>query len=121
MHAWIGKAFVFIGIVHSIFGFVIFRSTIADFIGDGILNSVSGRPDREVAFWFLFFGFLGIITGILTDWCERTFGLLPDFLGWALFAFAAAFVIIMPKSGAWMVFIPAIGAIWRSLDGKLFS
>ena len=119
MHAWIGKAFVIIGIIHSVFGFAVFRTSIAEIIGDGILNSVTGDPARQVAFWFLFFGFLGIITGLIIDWCERTVSMLPDFLGWTLFAFAAAFVIIMPKSGAWMVFVPAIGAIWRSFDGKL--
>lgn len=119
MYAWIGKAIVFICIVHSIFGFVIFRSEISQIFSEGLVNTVDRQPDREAAFWFLFFGFLGIITGLVIDWCEDTVGALPAFLGWSLFAFAVLFVIIMPKSGAWMLLVPAIGAIWRSLDGRL--
>jgi len=119
MYVWIGKAVIFIGIVHSIFGFVVFRSEISQIFSEGLVNSVDGQPDREAAFWFLFFGFLGIITGLVIDWCEDTVGTLPGFLGWSLFAFTVLFVIIMPKSGAWMLLVPAVGAIWRSLDGNL--
>ncbi len=119
MNAWIGKAVVFISIIHSIFGLVVFRSAVSKIAAEGFLDSVHGHADREIAFWFLFFGFLGIITGLMVDWGERTVGTLPAFLGWALLVFAVGFVIIMPKSGAWMLFVPALGAIWRSLDGQL--
>lgn len=118
MDAWIGKAVIFISIIHNIFGLVVFRSAVSGIAADGFVNTVSGA-ERSIAFWFLFFGFLGMITGLMIDWSERAIGTLPGFLGWSLLAFAVVFVIIMPKSGAWMLFIPAVGAIWRSLDGQL--
>ncbi len=113
MQAWIGKSIIFIGIVHSLFGFVVFRSTLAGLLRDGLVNTVNGQPEREFAFWFLFFGFMAIISGTLVDWCERIYEKLPGFLGWSLLALTAALVILMPVSGGWSLFIPAIGAILR--------
>ncbi len=114
MQAWIGKSIIFIGIVHSVFGFVVFRSILAELVSDGLINTVNRQPDREFAFWFLFFGFMAIIAGALIDWCERNVGTLPRFLGWSLLAMTAVCVTIMPVSGAWSIFVPAIGAILRS-------
>ncbi|MGQ0542908.1 MAG: DUF6463 family protein [Blastocatellia bacterium] len=113
MRSWIGKSVIFIGIVHSVFGFVVFRSTLADLVNEGLVNTVNGQPEREFAFWFLFFGFMAIIAGSLIDWCEKTFGALPGFLGWSLLTLTAALVILMPISGGWFLFIPAVGAILR--------
>lgn len=118
MQAWIGKSIIFIGIVHSIFGFVVFRATLAEIITDGVLNTVNGQPKREFVFWFLFFGFMAIIAGAVIDWCERKFGVLPDFLGWSLFALALVCVTIMPVSGGWTILVPAIGAILRSRKSR---
>ena len=114
MLAWIGKSIVFIAIIHSVFGFVAFRSTLVEVFGDGIINTVNGQPEREFVFWFLFFGFMAIIAGALIDWCERNFGNLPGFLGWSLLALTVVCVTIMPVSGAWTLFVPAIGAIFRN-------
>lgn len=114
MQAWIGKSVVFIGIVHSVFGFVVFRSTLAELVREGLVNTVNGQPKREFVFWFLFFGFMAIIAGALTDWCERNFGKLPGFLGWSLLALTLTCVTIMPVSGAWLLFVPAVGAIFRA-------
>ena len=119
MLAWIGKSIIFIGIIHSIFGFVVFRSTIAELFREGVVNTVNGQPDREFAFWFLFFGFMAIIAGALTDWCERRFGRLPGFLGWSLLAMTVALVTIMPISGAWMLFVPSVAAIFRSRSSAM--
>lgn len=116
MHAWIGKSVVFIGIVHTVFGFVVFRSTLAELVRDGLVNTVNGQPEREFAFWFLFFGFMAIIAGALIDWCDRTVKALPAFLGWSLLALTVVCVTIMPVSGAWALFVPAIGAIFGPLD-----
>lgn len=121
MHAWIGKAIIFIGIVHSVFGFVVFRSTLAELVREGLVNTVNGQPDREFAFWFVFFGFMAIIAGALTDWCERNFRRLPGFLGWSLLAMTVALVTIMPISGAWMLFAPTAGAIFRSRNAAIQS
>jgi hypothetical protein len=119
MRSWIGKSVVFIGAVHCMFGLVVFRSTLAELFGEGLINTVNGQPEREFAFWFLFFGFMAIIAGALIDWCERTVGMLPGFLGWSLLTLTVVCVTIMPVSGAWAIFVPAIAAIMRSLKPAL--
>lgn len=115
MHAWIGKSIIFIGIIHSVFGFVTFRSTLSELISEGVINTVNGQPKREFAFWFLFFGFMAIIAGSLIDWCERKDRLLPGFLGLSLLALTLVCVAIMPISGGWLLLVPAVGAIIRTL------
>ncbi len=114
MQVWIGKSIMIIGAIHSAFGFVVFRSILAEIIGEGLVNTVNGQPLREFAFWFLVFGFLAIIFGALVDWCERQGVKLPKFFGWSLLALTLIVVTIMPISGGWLLLIPAIGAILRS-------
>ena len=118
MRVWIGKSIVIIGVIHSIFGFVFFRSTIAELFGDGLINTVNGQPMREAVFWFIFAGFLMILFGMLVDWCERKGLELPKFLGWSLLIFTISVVTIMPISGGWLMFIPAIGAIIKTHNSK---
>ncbi len=111
MQAWIGKSIMIIGAIHSAFGFVVFRSTLAEIIRDGLVNTVNGQPMREFAFWFIIFGFLAIIFGMFVDWGERQDLKLPKFLGWSLLALTLIIVTTMPISGGWLLFIPTIGAI----------
>jgi hypothetical protein len=114
MKAWIGKATIGIGIIHCLFGLVFMRSTLALLWSEGLINTVNGQPKREFVFWFLAFGLLAIILGFLIDWMEREGIIPPPFLGWSLLALTVAVVTIMPISGGWLVFIPAIGLILRS-------
>ena len=111
--AWIGKALFVIGVVHSLFGLVVLRSTLAVLWNEGLINTVNGQPDREFAFWFIAFGILTMILGAFVDSCEKRRIPFPRFFGWTLLAFTAVMVTIMPISGAWLVLIPAIGAILR--------
>lgn len=121
MRAWIGKAIVIIGIIHSAFGFAVLHSTLAEIVSEGLVNTVNGQPMREFAFWFLFFGFLAIIFGAFVNWCERQQINLPQFFGWSLFALTLALVVIMPASGGWTMFVPAVGAIRRYRYSTKFS
>lgn len=112
--AWIGKSIVIIGAIHTAFGFLVFRSTLIEVFKDGLVNTVNGQPAREFVFWFVAFGFLAIILGLLVDRSERESAKLPKFLGWSLLALTLVMVTIMPVSGAWLVLAPAVGAIARS-------
>ena len=113
MRIWIGKCLIIIGIIHSIFGFIVFHSIIADLAREMLFNSVDRQPDRNAAFWFLFTGFALIIIGGLIDWAERKYGELPSFLKWSFLAITIVGCFIMPKSGFWLLFIPTIGLLLR--------
>lgn len=113
MQAWIGKAIAIIGAIHSIFGFVVFRSIVGEIVREGFINTLGDAPSKNLAFWFIFFGFIVFTFGLFVDWCERRIGKLPGFFGWSLLALTLIIVAIMPKSGGWALFIPAVGAILR--------
>lgn len=121
MQAWIGKSIIIIGAIHSVFGFVVFRSALAEIFREGLVNTVNGQPIREIAFWFIAFGFLGIILGMFVDWCEGKNMKLPRFFGWSLLAFTLLFVTIMPISGIWLLFIPTVGAILCARSSTVFQ
>jgi len=111
MKRWIGRSVILIGLLHTIFGLIAFRSTFALLLREGIINTVNGQPDREMAFWFTFFGFSMIVFGALIDWCESKGIKLPPAIGWGLLTIAIIGVLFMPVSGFWVVLIPSIGAI----------
>ena len=120
MKVWIGKSIFAIGIIHSIFGFVVFHSTIGILLGEGLFNTVNQQPDRGAVFWFLFTGFALLIVGALVNWIERTQAALPSFLSWSFLAFTAAGAFIMPISGFWLLLVPTVGLFVRStkLSGR---
>jgi Family of unknown function (DUF6463) len=45
---------------------------------------------------------------------EVEHGRLPGFFGWSLLAITIAMLVPMPASGAWLLLVPAVGAIWCS-------
>ncbi len=113
MKAWIGKSLLVIGLLHSIFGFVVFRGVLGDLVRDGLFNTIDMQADRNAAFWFLFGGFALLIIGGLVDWAERTKLALPPFLTWSFLVLTSAGCVIMPKSGFWLLFVPIIGLLVR--------
>ena len=116
MTRWIGRAVMAIGVLHTVVGIFMFRSTLADLFADGLVNTVHG-PARGFAFWFLFFGFLGLLLGALVDWCEQSSRPLPAFLGLGLLSITITCLILMPASGGWLLLVPALGAVFRTSAG----
>ncbi len=109
MKIWIGKCVVVIGVIHTIFGFVVFHEIIAALAGEMFLNTIDKQIDRNAAFWFLYTGFAFVIMGGLIDWIERRHPGLPPFLKWSFLSITVLGCVIMPKSGFWLLLIPCIG------------
>lgn len=114
MRAWIGKFLIAVGIIHVIFGVVVFHGTLRVIAAEGLFKTVNGQPDRELAFWFIAFGAVVILLGGLADWCESQGAGLPRRFGWSLLALTILVVVIMPISGGWLLLAPSIGAITRA-------
>ncbi len=116
MKAWIGKALIVIGVVHSIGGFLFFRPTLSVFLTERLFNTITvgGEPVREAAFWFFFGGFALMIIGGLVDRLERLGERLPAFLGWSFAALIILGIIMMPASGFWLLILPAVAMIRHS-------
>jgi len=114
MNAWIGKSLVVIGIIHTLFGIGIGYTIFGQMAREGLFNTVVMQHDRNAAFWFMYAGFALLLLGFLLDWCERTLGQVPRFLGWSLLVLTVPSVVIMPQSGLWLLLVPSIGLILRS-------
>jgi hypothetical protein len=114
MKAWIGKSLIAIGLIHTLFGIVVFRGTLLMLLSEGLVNTVNAQPVREQAFWFLYAGFGWIILGVLIDSLERARIFLPGFLGWAFLAMIVVGVVIMPISGLWLFGAPTAAMLYRS-------
>ena len=114
MRAWIGKTLVGVGVIHSFFGFVFMRSTLAILWREGLLNTVNGQPRREAVFWFLLTGFLLLILGGLIDHLERGGLAFPTFLPWSFAVLLGIGILVMPISGIWLLLPPVVGMFVRS-------
>lgn len=110
---WIGKYIVGVGLIHSLFGLVVFRTTFADIARDMLFNTVGWQLDRGFAFWFVTVGFFWILLGLVLDHFERAGQPLPRFLGPALGALTLIAVVIMPLSGWWLFFVPVAALFFR--------
>ena len=119
MKRWIGRWLVGVGVVHTVFGAVVFAQPLREIGRDGLWNAVDGYPGRQLAFWFTLAGPLFLLTGALTDWVEaREDGAVPRFLGPSLLALGISGVILMPASGFWLFLPPAVAASRRAARGR---
>jgi hypothetical protein len=82
--------------------------------GDGWIGSVGADPWRAAITWFLLWGFLLALVGLLAHQTERAGGRLPASFGAAFGALCVVGIVLMPMSGFWLGFGPAWIAIRRA-------
>ena len=116
MQHWVGRWIIGVGVLHSVIGFILFAAPLREIAAAGFWNTLNpGTPMRYLAFWFLFAGVWTMLIGYLADWIERVAGrVLPRGLGWTLLGAAVAGVLVTPRSGFWLVFPAAWGALAQS-------
>lgn len=113
-HRWLGRWLMWVGVVHIAFGLLRYRGEFAAVMRDGLWNSLGGRPERELAFWFVVSGWGMFFGGGLLDRLEAGQVPLPGWSGWALLSLVGIGIVLMPVSGFWALLPPAIGALRRS-------
>lgn len=113
MKRWIGRWIFAVGLIHTLFGLVVFSSTWRLLAGEGWLNTVNGQPEREFPFWFLTAGVLTLLLGAVVDHVEASGESWPRFIGWGLVALTVPILAIMPISGGWLLAPAVIGALVR--------
>jgi hypothetical protein len=111
--AWIGKWLFAVGVIHSSFGFVFMRGTIAVLWSERMWNTVNGQPRREAVFWFLLTGFLLLIVGVLIDVLEKRRLVIPRFVVWCFAFLAVLGAAVMPISGIWLLIPPVVGMFFQ--------
>ena len=112
---WIGGWLIAVGVIHTLFGLLFMRSTLAILWSEGLFNTVNGQPAREGVFWFLYTGVLFLIAGVLIDQIERRHLAIPGFVSWAFAVVTVIGVFVMPISGIWLLLPPVVGLLirWR--------
>ena len=101
-----------IGVIHCLFGFVVFYDTWADIFRAGIFDSIGVDPMRGAVVWFFLFGLPVISYGTLLRWTEIQTGTCPTHVGWHLLVLMLCGVILMPASGFWLLLVPLL-VLWK--------
>ena len=107
---WIGKWVIFVALGHSVVASILFGKTYRDLVINGIYNSVNSEK-IGLAVWFLLFGLILFVVGILISTIEKNGLRVPKSIGAALLLPTIIGVVLMPVSGFWLM-LPAILAIF---------
>ena len=114
MKRWIGRWLVAVSIGHVVLAIVVFRTLLAAVVERGLVHAVGTDPRTQLAVWYVLFGVMLFICGLSIDALERaSANYVPKFLGWCLLALGVLGAALMPESGFWLVFPPAIAVLAR--------
>ncbi len=111
MKRWVGRWVVLVGVIHCVFGAVVFFVPWHDIVRDGLWNAVGGYPGRPLAFWFELVGLMMILFGLALDEIEKRGQGLPAALGYGFASVTVLSIVAMPVSGAWLLLPPPVGLI----------
>lgn len=102
-----------VGVIHCVFGAVVFFEPLSGMVRDGIWNVVDGYPGRPLAFWFEFVGMLTILFGAAVDQREKEQQAFPAFLGYGFSFLALLGIVTMPIGGGWLMVPGAVGLLLK--------
>lgn len=121
MKKYFGYSLIAIALLHQVVGLVFYQTALAEILNAGIFNSINPPYwDRDAAFWFLMFGGLFLLLGMLLQWVIEKTGEIPSFLGWGILLISLIGVFLMPASGFWLV-IPVALLMLRTEAKPLLS
>lgn len=111
---WIGRWMIFVAIAHTIVGFALLGHILMRMLERGVWNSVGSDMGANVATWFMLCGAVLALLGMAVSALERS----SDFrsaraLGIGTLMLTVLGVVLMPLSGFWLCFPPAIGLLRR--------
>lgn len=115
MKSWVGRWIILVGVIHCIFGVVIFFEPLSGIVRDGIWNAVNGHPGRPLAFWFEFLGMFIILLGAVIHDVEKEKGVFPGYLGYGFTVLVILGIVTMPIGGGWLM-IPAVVGLWLKTE-----
>lgn len=109
MRRWVGRWIILVGVIHCVFGAVIFVEPLSGIVRDGVWHAVDGYPGRPLAFWFEFTGLLTILFGATVDQIERDRNTFPAFLSYGFGIMTLLAIVTMPVGGGWLMVPGAVG------------
>lgn len=114
MRYWKGSWLMGVAVIHTGFSVAVFGDELREVAARGVFDSVGSDPMVGAVAWFVLFGVVLFICGLAVAALDHaTLGELPKPLGWSLLALATLGVVLMPASGFWLAFPPAIAMLIR--------
>jgi len=96
------------GVIHNAIGFVLGWPILISIGKEGFINAVGSDMDRNAFFWFLFSGFLMMLSGkVMQDYIRQYQMPVPAYVGYYLLLLSVFGCLLMPASGIWLVLIQA--------------
>lgn len=113
--AWTGYWLIAVAVLHTIASGIFFGDVFIRMWQKGLFNSVGRDPMIGLAVWFLLFGPVLAMLGAAITRLEK----VGDFntsnkLAWSILLLSIVGVMLMPDSGFWLAFPPALSLIYRS-------
>ena len=116
--AWAGHWMMAVAIVHTVVGAIVFADPLLDIARRGVFDSIERDPSRGVAFWFLMFGaVIAVLAPALTAIERRGEVRVLRATGVGMLLTALLGVVMIPASGFWLAFPPAIGLLMKRGSG----
>ncbi len=113
MKNWIGRWLMVVAVLHLAIAVVQYHDVLALVVQPGVWNTVAGAPDIGAVVWSLLFGAVAFIGGLAVAAMEKSGAALPPSLGWCLLVLATVGAVLVPVSGFWLVFPPAVAVLAR--------
>jgi hypothetical protein len=119
MKHWIGRWLISVAVIHTVFAIAVSGRVLASIAQRGVFNTVGADPLIGEVVWLVLFGVLLFACGLAVSALERaSSGVLPKSIGWSLLVLTALGVVLMPTSGFWLVFPPAVAVLARKPKAK---
>jgi uncharacterized protein DUF6463 len=119
MKRWIGRWLIAVSAIHTVFAVLVFGDVLALIAKRGLFNTVGTDPMMGAVVWFVLFGTVLFVCGLAVNELERLNpAQLPKSIGWSLLVMAILGVVLMPASGFWLIFPPALVVLIRRSNEK---
>lgn len=111
---WVGRWIVAVGLLHAIGAFLIYPAPLREMAGAGLIATADDYSLRATAYWFFAFAPVLAVLGLLVDAMEARRVPVPFGAALLLFLTLIGMVAVMPATGAWLLFPPAIALLLRA-------
>jgi fucose permease len=113
MKQWIGRWLIVVAAIHTIFATIVFGDVLLGILKRGVFNTVGTDARTASVVWFVLFGAMLFVGGLAVAALEKSSMPIPKSIGWGLLLICIAGVVLMPASGFWLAFPPAIALLAR--------
>jgi hypothetical protein len=112
---WIGRWLMVVAALHVVYGLTVHSAQWSDIAAAGFYNVVAGDVTRGHAVWFLLFGPVLLLAGLILDALEAAQLRMPTLAGIATLLLTVVGLVLMPRSGFWLAIPPAIALTLRTV------